>query len=133
MATGTSRRSACTMVFIVLLDFAEFLKLEIFSFAVISTTSFRLALLRIGPVFNCFMDGQFYLKQFICHAQNNSCNMFIINNLCAYTSWDQGDYRFDFVPIAGTLRPIFGIPRHRQADVSLFLSRGCRGPQPSRS
>ena len=58
IATGISRRSACTMVFIVLPDFAEFLKLEIFSFAVISTTSFRLALLLIGPVFNCFMDGR---------------------------------------------------------------------------
>ena len=70
------------MVFIVLLDFAEFLKLEIFSFAVISTTSFRLALLRIGPVFNCFMDGQFYLKQFICHTKSDSHNTLIINNLC---------------------------------------------------
>jgi hypothetical protein len=56
------------MVFIVLLDFAEFLKLEIFSFAVISTTSFFLALLRIGPVFNCFMGGRFHLQHFICHT-----------------------------------------------------------------
>ena len=56
------------MVFIVLLDFAELLKPEIFSFAVISTTSFRLALLRIGPVFNCFMGGQRDREQFTCHA-----------------------------------------------------------------
>ena len=62
------------MVFIVLLDFAEFLKLEIFSFAVISTTSFFLALLRIGPVFNFFMGGQFELKQFTCHSQSYSPN-----------------------------------------------------------
>jgi len=45
------------MVFIVLPDFAEFLKLEIFSFAVISTTSFRLVSLFIGPGFNRFMVG----------------------------------------------------------------------------
>src|ERR1700752_3352973 len=82
IATGTSRRSARTMVFIVLLDFAEVLKLEIFSFAVISTTSFRLALLRSGTVFNCFMGGQLDLKQFTCHAQNDKHNMLIINDLC---------------------------------------------------
>jgi hypothetical protein len=47
------------MVFMVLLVLAEFLnlKFEIFSFAVISTTSFRLVSLFIGPVFNRFMVG----------------------------------------------------------------------------
>jgi hypothetical protein len=55
IATGTPRQSACTMVFTVLLEFAEFLKFEIFSFAVISTTSFRLLSLLTGPVFSCLM------------------------------------------------------------------------------
>ena len=57
IATGTPRESACTMVFTVLLDFAEFLKSEIFSGAVIGTTSFRLAFL-IGPVFSRFIDWE---------------------------------------------------------------------------
>ena len=89
------------MVFIVLLDLAEFLKLEIFSFAVICTTSFRLALLRIGPVFNCFMGGQFDLKQVTCHAQNESRKVLTMNSLYANTSRNRGFYRFDFVPTAG--------------------------------
>ena len=45
------------MVFMVLLDLVEFLKFETFSFAVISTTSFRLVSLFIGPGFNRFMVG----------------------------------------------------------------------------
>jgi len=97
------------MVFIVLLDFAEFLKLEIFSFAVISTTSFRLALLRIGPVFNCFMGGQLDRKQFTCHAQNDSHKMLTMNNLCANTSRNRGFSVSVSFPLQRTLRPIFGI------------------------
>jgi hypothetical protein len=45
------------MDFMVLLVLAEFLKFETFSLAVISTTSFRLVSLFIGPVFNRFMAG----------------------------------------------------------------------------
>jgi hypothetical protein len=97
------------MVFIVLLDLAEVLKLEIFSFAVICTTSFRLALLRIGPVFNCFMGGQLDCQQFTCHAQNDSHNMLTMNNLCANTSRNRGFTVSVSFPLQGTLRPIFGI------------------------
>jgi len=70
------------MVFIVLVDFAEFLKPEIFSFALITTTIFRLVLLRIGPVFNCFIGGCCNPEQFICHTKSDSHNTLIINNLC---------------------------------------------------
>jgi hypothetical protein len=45
------------MVFMVLLDLADLLKFENFSLAVITTTSFRLVSLFIGPVFNRFMAG----------------------------------------------------------------------------
>ena len=120
MATGTSRRSACTMVFIVLLDFAEFLKLEIFSFALITTTIFRLALLRIGPVFNCFIGGCCNPKQFICHTKSESHNTLIINNLCLNPFRNEICFIRFFVPIAGISRPIFGI----QSTSRPFLQRG---------
>jgi hypothetical protein len=69
------------MVFTVLLDFAEFLKSEIFSGAVIGPTSFRSAFL-IGPVFSRFIDWEcVYNKQFGCHLWKMHCNNLIIGAL----------------------------------------------------
>src|SRR5262245_28648698 len=133
MATGTSRRSACTMVFIVLLDFAEFLKLEIFSFALITTTIFRLALLRIGPVFNCFIGGRCNPKQFICHTESESHNTLIINNLCLNPFRSEVLLLWDFVPIAGILRPIFGIKTTTNAVMALIGTLRAPLPRLSRS
>ena len=105
--TGTPQRSARTRVFTVLPGFDEFLRLEIFSLAVIRTTSLRLLLFLMTFFSIASRVNEPRVQQFGCQIYRLTCNILIASDLCLRNSPDVEVSGMKSVPMPGIVRPIF--------------------------